>query len=63
MRRAELDCVSTQGSVPLPAHLFKAGRISARELVLREAFRCTDALMRARLLPGARLRVVARRPR
>lgn len=62
VERAHLEVVSTQGSVPLPAHLFKAQHLSLRDRLLREAFRLVDASMRMRLLPGARLRVVARRP-
>jgi SAM-dependent methyltransferase len=62
IRQAGFEVVSRQGSVPLPAHLFKNPRPSLRERLLRLAFQCGDAAMRSGLLPGARLRVVGRRP-
>ncbi len=49
-------------SVPLPAHLFKAQHPDLKTRTLRAAFKTMDGLMRAGLLPGARLRIVARRP-
>ncbi len=52
---------SVAGSVPLPAHLFKVAHPNLRTRLLRSAFRTMDALMRWGLLPGARLRLLARR--
>lgn len=49
-------------SVPLPAHLFKAEKPTLKTRLLRRAFLTLDSLMRAGLLPGARVRIVARRP-
>jgi SAM-dependent methyltransferase len=61
VERADLEVVSKEGSVPLPAHLFKNPRPSLNERVLRMAFSVGDRAMRMGLVPGARLRVVARR--
>ena len=61
LRETGYEVVSVQGSVPLPAEVFK-GRLTPRTALLRSAFRGMDAGMRARLLPPARLRVLARRP-
>ncbi len=52
---------SVQGSVPFPAHIFKVARPNVRTRILRAAFRTMDSLMRVGFLPGARLRLVARR--
>lgn len=60
---AGLEIVRVEASVPLPAELFKAVRPTVRTRVLRAAFSCVDRGMRLGLLPGARLRFVARRPR
>ena len=46
-------------SVPLPAEVFK-GALTPRTLLLRTIFRSLDFLMRARLAPPARLRILAR---
>ena len=62
VRAAGLELVGARGSVPLPAHLFKIERPGARERFLRGAFRAVDLLMRLRLAPPARLRVLVRRP-
>ena len=62
VREAGFEVRSSLGSVPLPAHLFKAARPSLRERGLRGVFRTLDALMRRSLLPGARLRLLARKP-
>lgn len=59
--RAGLELVDLEGSVPLPAAVFKRER-TARTLLLRAAFRALDAGMRARLLPPARLRALLRVP-
>jgi len=63
LQRAGLEVVSAQGSVPRPAHLFKAARLSPVDWLQRWTFVALDRLMRLGLLPGARLRVVVRRPR
>lgn len=60
-REAGFDSVSVEGSVPLPAHLFKAARTDARTRLLRAVFRVLDRGMRWRLLPAARLRFLLRR--
>jgi SAM-dependent methyltransferase len=59
--RAGFDLVRVERSIPLPAHLFKVARPGLRERLLRGVFRTLDTLMRAGLLPGARLSVLARR--
>jgi SAM-dependent methyltransferase len=60
--RAGFELVSARGSVPRPAHLFKAATLSPAGHLQRLAFVVLDGLMRLGLLPGARLRVVARKP-
>lgn len=62
VRQAGLDVVKVEGSLPRPAHLFKPPAPGARAAFLRLIFRSLDVLMRWRLLPGSRLRVVARAP-
>ncbi|MAF65716.1 MAG: hypothetical protein CMJ84_08670 [Planctomycetes bacterium] len=62
LARAGLEVLSVRGSVPRPAHLFKAVNLSPVELLQRWTFLALDGLMRLGLLPGARLRVVARKP-
>jgi SAM-dependent methyltransferase len=62
LQRSGFSVVSVEGSVPLPAHLFKAGRNGMRERLLRSIFRSMDALMHRNLIPAASLRVLARRP-
>ena len=59
---AGFEIVKTESSVPLPSDLFKDPAPTLRKRVLRAVFATLDRLMRARILPGARLRVVARRP-
>lgn len=61
LRKAGFEIRTAEGSVPLPAHLFKDPRPSVRARFLRGVFRSLDALMRRRLAPPARLRVLARR--
>jgi len=61
VRRAGFEIVSVEGSLPLPAHLFKVERPTLRVRVLRGAFRTMDYLMRRGWLPGARVRLLARR--
>lgn len=60
LRETGFEIVSVEGSVPFPAEVFK-GALSPRSALLRTIFRTLDALMRARLAPPARLRVLARR--
>ncbi len=62
VREAGFEVVAVQGSVPLPAHLFKRTDLAPHERFLRGVFRFLDAGMRRGLLPGARLRLVLRRP-
>lgn len=63
LREAGFEIVVTESSVPLPAELFKDPRPTLRKRVLRAAFATFDRLMRWGLVPGARVRIVARRPR
>lgn len=63
VREAGFEIVATERSVPLPAHLFKTARPNVKTRILRATFSSLDALMRAGLLPGARVRILARRPR
>ena len=66
VERAGFELLSLEGSVPLPAHL--ASRSSrgrsilgqVRDLGLRQMFRALDGCMRAGVLPGASLRILAR---
>lgn len=60
---AELRRVDEEGSVPLPAHLFKRPARGLRVALLRTVFRGLDLGMRQGLVPPVRLRVLARRPR
>lgn len=62
LRQAGFEIRSTRSSLPLPAHLFKTDSRSPRLFALRCVFRALDALMRLGLAPGARTRVLARRP-
>jgi SAM-dependent methyltransferase len=62
VRQAGFWIVRTQASVPLPAHLFKAGRPDLRTLALRGVFQGLDLGMRAGVLPGARVWLLARKP-
>ncbi|MBK7877430.1 MAG: class I SAM-dependent methyltransferase [Planctomycetes bacterium] len=61
VRAAGFEVVSVEGSVPLPAHLFKVARPDLKTRVLRGVFRALDAGMRWRVLPAARLRFLLRR--
>jgi SAM-dependent methyltransferase len=63
VREAGLEIVSSTGSLPLPAHLAEGRSSNIRDHALRLVFRVMDGVMRAGLLPGARLRVLARAPR
>lgn len=62
MREAGFEIQAVEGSVPLPAHLFKATSLSLRDRCLKLAFSTMNGLMKLGILPGARLRVLARRP-
>ncbi len=62
LEEAGFEIQKSEGSVPLPAHLFKDQTPGLRKRVLRAAFTTLDRLMRWRLLPGVRLRIIARRP-
>ncbi|MBL8859891.1 MAG: class I SAM-dependent methyltransferase [Planctomycetes bacterium] len=63
LRAAGFEIAKTEGSVPLPAHLFKDKSPTLRTRCLRFMFATLDRLMRLGLLPAARLRIVARRVR
>ena len=60
LRRQGFEVVAVEASLPLPSHLFKTAAGGPRVRLLRGLFRSLDALMRRGLLPGARLRVLAR---
>lgn len=62
VRRAGLEIESVEGSVPLPAHLFKARHADLRTRCLRAVFSTLDFGMRHRLLPPARITLRARKP-
>ena len=62
LRSSGYEIVSVEGSVPLPAHLFKQGGAGLRARCLRTVFRTLDKLMRMGWVPAARLRIVAQRP-
>jgi SAM-dependent methyltransferase len=62
VRRAGFEIVAVEGSVPFPGHLFRDPRPSLRTRALRGVFRTLDRAMRLGLVPGARIRLVARRP-
>jgi SAM-dependent methyltransferase len=60
-RRSGFEIVSVEGSVPLPAHLFRVSKPSPKVRSLRAVFSAFDRLMRWGILPGARIRLLARR--
>jgi len=60
---AGFEIRAVEASVPLPAHLFKNASPTLRERLLKGVFTALDRAMRLGLVPGARLRVLARRPR
>lgn len=62
VKAAHFETVAMQGSVPYPAHLFKAQRPTLVQRGLRTIFRVANALMGLRLAPPARLRALVRRP-
>ncbi len=62
VRQAGFHVVRVERSVPLPAHLFKSAAPDARTRLLRSVFLALDAGMRGGLLPGARVRLLARKP-
>ena len=61
IREAGLEVLSAEGSVPLPAHLFKVRSPGARVRLLRGVFRAANGLMTMGVLPGISTRVLARR--
>lgn len=61
IERSGFDLQWRQASVPLPSVLFKSGASNVRVRLLRAAFLILDAAMRAGMLPGARISVVARK--
>jgi len=61
VRRSGFEIVAVERSVPLPGHLFRAESAGPRVQALRLAFLGLDRLMRWGLLPGARIRLLARR--
>ena len=62
LRRVGFEVVAVEASLPLPSHLFKTEARGPRVRFLRGVFLALDWLMRRGLLPGARLRVLARAP-
>jgi SAM-dependent methyltransferase len=60
VERAGFEVVRVEGSLPLPAHLFKVERPDLRTRCLRGVFRTLDVLMRWRLTPPARVTLLAR---
>lgn len=60
--RAGFTVERVERSVPLPAHLFKNATPTLSQRAQRTVFRALDGLMRAGLLPGARVRLTLRRP-
>jgi SAM-dependent methyltransferase len=60
VKRAGFRIERVEGSVPLPAEVFKAKSTTLRVLFLRAVFRTLDFGMRLGVLPGARLTLVAR---
>jgi SAM-dependent methyltransferase/rubredoxin len=63
VKQAGLEVVSVERSVPLPAHLFKKTDPNLVERGLRLVFRALNLGMAWGILPGARVRLLARRPR
>jgi SAM-dependent methyltransferase len=63
IERAGFEVVGVQGSTPLPGHLFREPRPTLGQRAQIAVFRALDAAMRAGLLPGTRLRALARAPR
>jgi SAM-dependent methyltransferase len=61
LRRAGFEIVKSEGSLPLPAHLFKVEAPGLRVRCLRGVFRTLDFFMCLGWLPGARVRILARR--
>lgn len=61
VREAGLDIVRCEGSVPLPAELFKNPQPSWTQRGLAGAFLGLDLGMRVGILPGARLTLLAKR--
>ena len=57
---AGFEVVDVEGSIPLPGHLFRDPRPVLGDRLQRAGFRALDALMRAGLIQGAFLRVLAR---
>jgi SAM-dependent methyltransferase len=62
IKAAGYEVVDVEGSTPLPGHLFRKPHPTLGERAQLAAFRGLDALMRSGLLPGARLRILARVP-
>ena len=60
IERAGFEVVGVSGSTPLPGHLFRQAHPSPGVRLQRGVFRALDALMRCGLLPGTRLRALAR---
>ncbi|MCK6447540.1 MAG: class I SAM-dependent methyltransferase [Planctomycetes bacterium] len=60
VERAGLKVERVEGSVPLPAEVFKARSTTLRVFLLRTIFKTLDLGMRLGVLPGARLTLVAR---
>ena len=48
--------------LPRPDYLFERRNLSIKEKIVKGLFQFTGVLMRARVLPAARLRILARRP-
>lgn len=57
-----LEIQTVEGSLPRPAHLFKAENLSLTDKLWKTVFVLLDHLMALRLAPPARIRLLARRP-
>lgn len=62
VKSAGLEIKSVEGSLPRPAHLFKAKGLNATERLWKVIFVLLDHLMGLRLAPPARIRLLAQRP-
>ena len=62
VRDAGLDVAKVDRSVPYPAHLFRLKSPSPRERLLRTVFRALNLGMRLGIFPGARVRLLAKKP-
>lgn len=61
-KSAGFEVLSVEGSLPRPAHLFKAKDLSLVNHLWKGIFILLDHLMGLRLAPAARIRLLAKRP-